>query len=61
CTRMAEAGMDQRTLQEIMGHSNLAITMKVYNHVDDKRMHDEIEKFDEKRSRDSRASGHIAG
>ena len=45
CTRMAEAGMDQRTLQEIMGHSNLAITMKVYNHVDDKRMRDEIEKF----------------
>lgn len=33
CTRMAESGMDQRTLQEIMGHSNLAITMKVYNHV----------------------------
>ena len=56
CTRMAEAGMDQRTLQEIMGHSNLAITMKVYNHVDDKRMRDEIEKFDKKRSRDSRAS-----
>ncbi|MCM1181299.1 MAG: tyrosine-type recombinase/integrase, partial [Clostridium sp.] len=49
CTRMAEAGMDQRTLQEIMGHSNLAITMKVYNHVDDKRMREEIEKFDEKR------------
>ena len=38
------------------GHSNLAITMKVYNHVDDKRMRDEIEKFDKKRSRDSRAS-----
>lgn len=56
CTRMAEAGLDQRTLQEIMRHSNLAITMKVYNHVDDKRMRDEIEKFDEKRSRDSRAS-----
>lgn len=56
CTRMAEAGMDQRTLQEIMGHSNLAITMKVYNHVDDKRMRDEIEKFDAKRSRESRAS-----
>lgn len=49
CTRMAEAGMDQRTLQEIMGHSNLAITMKVYNHVDDKRMREEIEKFDAKR------------
>ena len=49
CTRMAEAGMEQRTLQEIMWHSNLAITMKVYNHADDKRMRDEIEKFDAKR------------
>ena len=56
CTRMAESEMDQRTLQEIMGHSNLAITMKVYNHVDDKHMRDEIEKFDKKRSRDSQAS-----
>ena len=56
CTRMAESGTDQRTLQEIMGHSNLAITMKVYNHVDDKRMRDEIEKFDKKRGRDSRVS-----
>ena len=35
--------MDQRT------HSNLAITMKVYNHMDDKRMREEIEKFDAKR------------
>ncbi len=43
CTRMAEAGMNQRILQEIMGHSNLAITMEVYNHVGDKRMRDEIE------------------
>ncbi len=49
CARMAESGMDQRTLQEIMGHSNLAITMKVYNHVDDKCMRDEIERFDAKR------------
>ena len=36
--------MDQRTLQEIMGRCNLTITMKVYNHVDDKRMRNEIEK-----------------
>lgn len=46
CTRMAEKGMDQRTLQEIMGHQNLALTMKVYNHVDEKRMRDEMDKLD---------------
>lgn len=50
CTRMAESGMDQRTLQEIMGHQNLALTMKVYNHVDEKRMRNEMDKFDEKRA-----------
>lgn len=46
CTRMAEKGMDQRTLQEILGHQNLALTMKVYNHVDEKRMRDEMDKLD---------------
>ena len=46
CTHMAEKGMDQRTLQEIMGHQNLALTMKVYNHVDEKRMRDEMDKLD---------------
>ena len=50
CTRMAEQGMDQRTLQEIMGHQNLAFTMKVYNHVDDKRMRDEMDKIDAARN-----------
>ena len=50
CTRMAEQGMDQRTLQEIMGHQNLALTMKVYNHVDDKRMRDEMDKIDAARN-----------
>lgn len=44
CTRMAENGMDQRTLQEIMGHQNLNM-MKVYNHVDEQRMRKEIEKM----------------
>lgn len=43
---MAEKGMDQRTLQEIMGHQNLALNMKVYNHVDEKRMRDEMGKLD---------------
>lgn len=46
CTRMAEKGINQRTLQEIMFHQNLALTMKVYNHVDEKRMRDETDKLD---------------
>lgn len=29
-----------------MGHQNLALTMKVYNHVDEKCMRDEMDKLD---------------
>lgn len=46
CTRMAEAGMDVKVLQIIMGHSDPAVTMKVYNHVDGERMKKEIQKIE---------------
>lgn len=46
CTRMAEAGMDVKVLQTIMGHSDPAVTMKVYNHVDQERLKKEIRKID---------------
>ena len=35
CTRMAESGMDPKVLQYIMGHSDISITMNVYNHISD--------------------------
>jgi len=47
CTRMAENGIDIKVLQEIMGHVNIAITMQVYNHVDNNRVQKEIEKMDD--------------
>ena len=43
---MAEAGMDVKVLQMIMGHSDPAVTMKVYNHVDQERLKEEIRKID---------------
>lgn len=46
CTRMAEAGIDVKVLQIIMGHSDPAVTMKVYNHVDQERMKKEIQKIE---------------
>ncbi|MBS5932405.1 MAG: site-specific integrase [Clostridiales bacterium] len=49
CTRMAEAGIDIRTLQEIMGHESIAMTMKIYNHVDENRLRKEMEKLDKAR------------
>lgn len=40
CTRTAETEMNQRILQEVMGYQILTPTMKVYNHVVEKRMRD---------------------
>lgn len=46
CTRMAEAGIDPKVLQAIMGHSNISVTMDVYNHVDPLRVQREIKKME---------------
>jgi site-specific recombinase XerD len=40
CTRMAEQGMNPKHLQEIMGHSNISITLQVYTHLH----YDELDK-----------------
>lgn len=47
CTRMAEAGMDVKVLQVIMGHSDPAVTLRVYDHVDQERMQAEIQKIED--------------
>lgn len=47
CTRMSEAGIDPKVLQYIMGHSNISVTMEVYNHVSTERSHKEIEKLEQ--------------
>ena len=43
CTRLAEAGIDPKALQVIMGHSDIATTMDIYNHADYERIQNEIE------------------
>lgn len=47
CTRMAEAGMDIKVLQYIMGHSDISITMDVYNHVEESRIENEMKKIEQ--------------
>lgn len=48
CTRMAECGVDPKVLQYIMGHSNIVVTMEVYNHITEKqRIEKEIRKMDD--------------
>lgn len=46
CTRMAESGMDIKVLQEIMGHSNIQVTMNIYNHVNEDRLISEFNRVD---------------
>lgn len=47
CTRMAESGMDIKVLQYIMGHSDIGMSMQVYNHITDmSRVEKEIAKLD---------------
>lgn len=35
CTRAIESGVDPKTLQELMGHKDISITMNIYAHVMD--------------------------
>ena len=42
-TRCIEAGMRPKTLQKILGHSNIGITMNLYVHITEDEKHKEIE------------------
>ena len=42
-TRCIEAGMKPKTLQKILGHSNIGITMNLYVHITDDEKHREID------------------
>lgn len=46
CTRMAESGIDIKTLQYIMGHATLSMTMDIYNHIDTTRVINEMQKVE---------------
>lgn len=46
CTRMAEAGIDPKVLQYIMGHSKISVTMEVYNHISTERNRKEMGKME---------------
>lgn len=44
-TRCIEAGMKPKTLQAILGHSNIGITMNLYVHITDEQKHKEIDQI----------------
>lgn len=44
CSKMARMGMNPKTLQYIMGHSNIKVTLDVYAHVDFEGVQEEMKK-----------------
>ena len=45
CTNMALAGMNPKTLQYLMGHSEIGVTLDVYTHMSFEDARDEVEKM----------------
>lgn len=45
CTNMALAGMNPKTLQYLMGHFEIGVTLDVYTHVSFEDARDEVEKM----------------
>ncbi|MGM0209047.1 phage replication initiation protein [Enterococcus sp. DIV0421] len=45
CTRLANAGMNPKALQYVMGHSNITITLNLYAHASLKTVKSEIQRF----------------
>lgn len=50
-TRAIESGMNPKTLQKILGHGTLQMTMDLYCHVTEDTMFEEMQKFEERCSR----------
>ena len=46
-TRCIENGIQPKTLQKILGHSTLTVTMDLYVHVTDDHIFEEIEKMNQ--------------
>ena len=44
CSNMAKSGMNPKTLQKIMGHSDIGVTLNVYTHVDFEDVQNEMKK-----------------
>lgn len=45
CTNMANAGMDIKSLQYLMGHSNVGVTLNVYTHASYDRAVEQVVKM----------------
>ncbi len=51
CSNMARSGMNPKTLQYLMGHSEIGVTLNTYTHLGLEDAVDEIKKMEEERAR----------
>ena len=47
CSNMAKAGMNPKTLQYLMGHSDISVTMNVYTHIGFDDAEEELKRMEE--------------
>ena len=47
CSNMVKSGMNPKTLQYIMGHSDIAVTLNVYTHIGLDDATEELRKLEE--------------
>ena len=47
CSNMAKSGMNPKTLQYLMGHSNISVTMNVYTHIGFDDVEEELKRMEE--------------
>ena len=47
CSNMAKSGMNPKTLQYLMGHSNISVTMNVYTHIGFDDAEEELKRMEE--------------
>lgn len=47
CSNMAKSGMNPKTLQYLMGHSDIGVTLNTYTHLGLEDAMDEIRKMEE--------------
>ena len=47
CTRLAEAGLEPKVLQYIMGHANVSVTLDIYTHLDFSQIQEKMEAVQE--------------
>ena len=47
CSNMAKSGMNPKTLQYLMGHCDIAVTLNVYTHIGLDNATEELRKLEE--------------